>query len=724
MIHNSSFLIHRPGHTRMPLSKELLSKVEKLRLQIDDLRYRYHVLNDPQVTDAMYEGLMDELRKIETNYPELVTPDSPTQRVAGKPSEKFEKTTHAVPQWSFNDAFDEKDMADWQERILKILEKELGSRPADLDYVCELKIDGLHMVLTYQDGKLVTAATRGDGSVGENVTTNIKTIWSVPTVIPSEARRPTKDLSGKEPENGKISRSARNDSERDLFDYKNLVAEGEVWMSKSMLININEERQKQEEPLFANPRNAAAGTIRQLDPSLVAARKLQLTAYDISSGNAPDTQAKELELLKDLGFKTDSNWKVCKTLADIFAFHTHWQQHKTTQEFWIDGVVIKVNQKKYQNALGFTGKAPRWAIAYKFPAEQGTTKVREVNWGVGRTGAITPVAVMDPVKLAGTTVTHATLHNWDEIERLGVKIGDSVVVEKAGDIIPKIIRVLDKLRTGEEKTIREPKVCPICKSEVNRKNVVDSKQAASVALFCANKNCYAQQLRRMIHFAGKSGFDIAGLGKKIVEHLVKEGLVETPADIFTLTKGDLEPLERFAEKSAENLINAINTSKTISLARFVNALGIAHVGEETAIKLAQEYKTIDAIMNVELESLEKIDDIGPQVAASIYNYISEEKNKKLISNLLKNGVQLEKVHAPTGNGKLSGKTFVLTGTLDSMSRDEAKEKIRTLGGDISESVSKKTSYVVVGAEPGSKAKKAETLGVTILHEEEFLALLK
>ncbi|MBP6859099.1 MAG: NAD-dependent DNA ligase LigA [Candidatus Magasanikbacteria bacterium] len=675
----------------MSISKELQSRVIKLRLQIDDLRYRYHVLNDPEVTDAMYEGLMDELRKIETESPELITPDSPTQRVAGKPSEKFEKLTHAVPQWSFNDAFSEEDMIDWEERILKILEKEFGSRPNDLSYVCELKIDGLHMVLTYENGVLKTAATRGDGKVGENVTANIKTILSVPITL-------KKNMS--------------------------LVAEGEVWLDKNMLEEINRDRAKQEEPLFANPRNAAAGTIRQLDPSVVAARKLSLTAYDISSQNAPETQADELALLKDLGFKTDVHWKICKNLQEIFTFHKYWRDNKNSQKFWIDGVVIKVNQKKYQNALGFTGKAPRWAIAYKFPAEQGTTKVREVNWGVGRTGAITPVAVMDPVQLAGTTVTHATLHNWDEIERLGVKIGDSVVVEKAGDIIPKIIRVLDKLRTGEEKNIREPKVCPICKSEVNRKSVVDSKQATSVALFCANKNCYAQQLRRMIHFAGKSGFDIAGLGKKIVEHLVKEGLVETPADIFTLTKGDLEPLERFAEKSAENLINAISASKTISLARFINALGIAHVGEETAIKLAQEYKTIDAIMNVDLESLEKIDDIGPQVASSIYNYISEEKHKKLISNLLKNGVQIEKVQVSAVGGKLSGKTFVLTGTLSSMSRDEAKEKIRALGGDISESVSKKTSYVVVGAEPGSKAKKAETLGVTILHEEEFLALIK
>jgi len=674
----------------MSVSKELREKIALLYAQIDDLRYRYHVLNDPEVTDAMYDGLMDELRGIETQHPELVTPDSPTQRVAGKPSEKFEKITHTVPQWSFNDAFSLSDIEDWQERILKILEKELGGRPNDLSYICELKIDGLHMVLTYENGVLKTAATRGDGKVGENVTANIKTILSVPMTLAEQV---------------------------------SLVAEGEVWMETEMLKKINEGRAKTGEPLFANPRNAAAGTIRQLDPSIVAARKLSLTAYDISSENAPISQEEELVWLKKLGFKTDSHWKVCYTVQDIADFHAYWQQHKHSQDFWIDGVVIKVNQKKYQHMLGFTGKAPRWAIAYKFPAEQGITMVKQVNWGVGRTGAITPVAVMEPVQLAGTTVTHATLHNWDEIERLGVKIGDRVIVEKAGDIIPKIIRVLDKMRTGVEKKIIQPATCPICKSDVTRKDIVDATQEKSVALFCGNKNCYAQQLRRIIHFVGKAGFDIKGLGKKIVEQLVKEGLVETAADIFVLSKGDLEPLERFAEKSADNLLAAISESKHITLARFINALGVPHVGEETALKLAQEYKTVDGLMNVDLESLEKINDVGPQVAASIFNYVKEEKNKKLIADLIQNGVVIEKAQQAISGGKLSGKTFVLTGGLASMSRDEAKEKIRVLGGDVSESVSKKTSYVVVGADPGSKAKKAEQLGVKILDEKDFLILL-
>ena len=701
----------------MPVSKELQSRVEKLRAQVDDLRYRYHVLNDPQVTDAMYEGLMDELRKIEREYPELITPDSPTQRVAGKPSEKFEKVKHTVTQWSFNDAFAPEDMVDWEERIMKILEKELGERPKDLDYVCELKIDGLHMVLTYENGNLKTAATRGDGKVGEDVTVNIKTILSVPLQV--------KSLKSKV--------------------QSHLVVEGEVWMDKKMLEKINQERKKTDEPLFANPRNAAAGTIRQLDAKIVAERKLALTAYDISSDNAPPLQEQELQTLKDLGFKTDKHWKVCKNLKEIFEFHKYWRKNKTSREFWIDGVVIKVNQKKYQNLLGFTGKAPRWAVAYKFPAEQGTTKIREVIWGVGRTGAITPVAVMDPVKLVGTIVTHATLHNYDEIKRLGVKVGDSVVVEKAGDIIPKIIRVLDKMRAGEEKTIKEPKLCPICGNKVSRRDSPLGRSASwrrgglahlpltkreregvaevSVALYCTNKNCYAQQLRRIIHFVGKSAFDINGLGKKIVEHLVKEGLVETAADIFRLSKGDLEPLERFAEKSAENLINAINSAKKVALARFINALGISHVGEETAIKLAEEFRTIDNLMNAEVADLEKIGDIGPQVASSIVDYFKDEKNKKLIKNLLDNGVEVKSYKLQVKSQKLSGQTFVLTGTLSVMSRDEAKEKIRALGGEISESVSKNTSAVIAGENPGSKLSKAKQLGVKVFNENEFLQIL-
>ncbi len=447
------------------------NKIERLRKQIDDLRYRYHVLNDPEVTDAMYEKLMDELKKIEEQHPEFVTTDSPTQRVAGVPLDKFQKIRHTVRQWSFNDAFDDEDLLNWEERNLKILEKQFGKRPVDLDYTAELKIDGLHMVLTYEKGMLKTAATRGDGVTGEDVTQNIRTIQSVPIRL------------------------------KESID---IIAEGEVWMSEKMLKKINAEREKQGLVLYANPRNMAAGTIRQLDSKIVAERKLKLSAYDISAGEVWSTQEEELNRLHALGFLTDHNWKCCKNMEEIIKFWKHWASRKHSQEFWVDGVVVKINQKKYQDALGFTGKAPRWAIALKFEAEQSTTKIKDVYVQVGRTGALTPVALMEPVQLAGTTVTHATLHNFDEIKRLDVRIGDTVVVEKAGDIIPKVVRVLDKMRTGKEKKIKEISECPICHSAVRRAKISDKKRGISAALFCTNPRCFAQELRNTIHFVSKN----------------------------------------------------------------------------------------------------------------------------------------------------------------------------------------------------------------------------
>ena len=670
------------------MNKELKNKIQRLYKQIDDLRYRYHVLNDPTVTDSMYEGLTDELKKIEAKHPELITSESPTQRVAGTALEKFEKITHKVSQWSFNDAFNKKDIADWLARIIKILEKELGERPDDLDYTCELKIDGLHMVLTYTNGELQTAATRGDGKVGENVTQNIKTIMSVPMKL-----------------NEKVS----------------LVAEGEVWLDRKVFAKLNKERIKNGEPVFANPRNAAAGTIRQLDAKIVSERKLSLTAYDISDGFIPKTQSEELTILQKLGFKTDDNWKVCKNVDGIIAFWEYWGKRKEFPPFWIDGIVIKVNQKKYQDILGVTGKAPRWAIAFKFPAEQGTTVIKDIYTQVGRTGALTPVALMEPVRLAGTTVTHATLHNFAEIDRLDVRIGDTVIVEKAGEIIPKVIRVLEKMRTGSEKKVIIPKKCPICHSPVDRKENLTSK---SVAIFCSNPKCYAQELERMAHFVSKKAFNIDGLGEKIAAHLVDEGLIKNPADIFTLKKGDLEPLERFAAKSAGNLIEMIAKSKQVTLARFIFSLGIQHVGEETAIRLADNFKKLEKIMSASLEDLEKVEDIGPRVSQSIVEYFKDKTNKKLVEDLLTNGVVIKYISPKKINSKLAGRTFVLTGTLPTLTRGDAEEKIRALGGNVSGSVSKKTDYVLAGENPGSKYDKAKELGVKIIDEKEFLSLLK
>jgi DNA ligase (NAD+) len=659
------------------------ARVKKLRAQINDLRHRYHVLNDPEVTDAMYDGLMDELRKIEEKNPELRDSHSPTQRIASTPLDKFSKVAHQVPQWSFNDAFGEEDIASWQERILKMLEKKLGERPSDLSYICELKIDGLHIVLTYKDGKLETAATRGDGKVGEDVTQNIKTIQTVPLTL-------------KEP--------------------IDVIAEGEVWLGAKMLEKINAEREKNGEALYANPRNVAAGTIRQLDSKIVAKRKLSLTAYDIS-GDDTLSQEQELLRLKELGFKTDEHWKVCKSLKDIMSFYATWEKKKHSKEYWVDGVVIKVNQKEYQQALGYTGKAPRWAIALKFPAEQGTTKIKDIYVQVGRTGALTPVALMEPVQLAGTTVTHATLHNFDEVARLDVRVGDAVVVEKAGDIIPKVLRVLTKMRSGKEKKVHPPKKCPICESTVERSEISDKKKVTSSAFFCTNKNCYAQQLRSLIHFVSKKAFNIDGLGKKIVEQLMQEGLIKNAADIFTLTVGDIAPLERFAEKSAENLIDSIQQAKKTTLARFIFGLGIRHVGEESAIALADHFGTLKRLMNAKQDELEEINDVGPRVAESINKYFDTEEHRLLVDDLLDHGVTFEKVAKKTG--KFEGMTFVFTGSLQTFTRDEGKELVRNAGGNVSGSVSKKTNYVVVGQSPGSKYEKAKSLGIEILTEEEF-----
>jgi DNA ligase (NAD+) len=672
------------------MSKDLNNYIAKLRAQIDDLRYRYHVENDPEVTDTMYDGLMAELKKLEQEHPELVTSDSPTQRVAGKPLDFFEKITHQVPQWSFNDAFSREDMEDWQERILKVVEKTTGKRPTDLTYTCELKIDGLHMVLTYENGKLITGATRGDGAIGENVTQNIKTINTIPLTLKNPST---------------------------------VIVEGEVWLSAKTLEEINVERAKEEMPLFANPRNAAAGTIRQLDASIVAERKLSFTAYDISRGENTTTQEEELIRLKELGFYTGSAWKNVQTLKDIEAFWQHWQKEKHTLPYWIDGVVIKVNEKKYQDLLGYTGKAPRWAIAWKFPAEQGTTTIRDMYVQIGRTGVLTPVALMDPVKLAGTTVTHATLHNFDEIKRLDVRIGDRVVVEKAGDIIPKVIQVLEKLRTGKEKKYTEPKTCPMCHAPVERREVLDKKQGKSAGLFCSNRSCYAQELERLRHFVSKGAFDIDGLGEKIVIKLVEEGLIKNAADLFTLTEGDIAPLERFGEKSAKNIVAAIHDRRRISFSRFLVALGIPHVGEETAIRLAKHFGTKEKLLEATEEELFTVSDVGPRVAEAIVSFFKDKTVRKLLHDLDTHGVVVQKETVSVTTGPLTGKSFVLTGTLPTLTRDEAKARIRAAGGDISESVSKKTTYVVAGSEAGSKLTKAESLGVTILSEKDLLNLL-
>jgi DNA ligase (NAD+) len=670
------------------MNKDIKQKVEQLHKQINDLRYKYHVLNDPEVTDKMYEGLMDELRKIEEKDPKYITKDSPTQRIAGKPLDKFEKRTHEVPQWSFDDAFNIDDLKKWEERNHKFLEKKLGYTPDDIEYIVELKIDGLHIVLSYEHGILKYASTRGDGKVGEDVTQNVRTIQTVPLQL-----------------NEPIS----------------IIVEGEAWLSEKMLETLNKKREKQGIPLFANPRNAAAGTIRQLDSKVVSERNLSLTVYDISrvSGTIDeksiDTQEHELVALKHLGFLTDSHWRVCKNVDQIMNMYKEWTGMQRSQPFWVDGLVVKVNQREYQDLLGYTGKSPRWGIAMKFPAEQATTKIIDIYFQVGRTGAITPVAHMEPVSLAGTTVTHATLHNFDEIDRLGVMIGDNVVVEKAGDIIPKVIRVLDKMRTGKEKKVIPPETCPICNANVKRRSIQE-KEKQSAAYFCTNKKCYSQQIRQISHFVSKKAMNIDGLGKSIVEQLVSKGLIENVADLYTLTIGDISPLEGFGDKSATNIIESIEKSKSVLLQKFLFALGIHHVGEETAVILAEYFESLENILQADKEEFETLHDVGPRVAASLFEYFHDEEKKELVDNLIKNGIVIKQVYKKSNikNKKYEGKTFVITGSFEGVSRDEIKENIRQLGGKVSGSVSKNTDYVLAGEKAGSKLKKAEDLGIDIV----------
>ncbi len=656
-------------------------RATKLQETIDDLRHRYHVLDDPKVTDEVYDSLTKELRVLEEKFPELKTVHSPTQRIGGAALDKFEKVKHVVAQWSFNDAFTEQEIQDWDVRVKKMLSKKLNRDVADVEYVCELKIDGLHIVLTYENGILVSAATRGDGKVGENVTHNIKTIHSIPLKL----KKPV-----------------------------DVIVEGEVWLPVHQLERINKERQSENKSLFANPRNAAAGAIRQLDPKVAAARKLDAFIYDISGGALqPETQNAELDLLGELGFKVNSDHKVFAKISDVIAFWKKWEPKRQSKEYWIDGVVVKVNQVEYQKELGFTGKAPRWSLAIKFAAEKATTVLKQVHWQVGRTGAVTPVATFEPVQVAGTTVTHATLHNSDEIKRLGVRIGDTVVIEKAGDIIPKVIEVIAKLRTGKENKIVEPKQCPMCNSALSRRE-------GEVALYCINKKCFAQNAARLIHFAGKKGYDIEGLGEKIVIQLMEEGLVAEPADFFTLTVGDILPLERFAQKSAENLIEAIAAKKQISFARFINALGIRYVGEETAHLLAERFDSVEGLRNVTEQQLITIDGIGEKVAAGLVDYFASYD--AVIDGLLAVGIIpfKEKVRL----SKLTGKTIVFTGSLQTMTRDEAKEFARSRGAHIGDSVSSNTDYLVAGDKAGSKLKKAQKLGVKVYNEDEFLKIIK
>jgi len=671
--------------------KDAEKRLEILRKSIEKHRYLYHVLDKPEISDEALDSLKRELVQIESDFPELITADSPSQRVSGEPLDKFEKVEHKVSQWSFADIFNSEEAIEFDARIKRMLKKStdvnfgVQGKSEKVEYTCELKIDGLKIVLEYEKGILKTAATRGNGKVGENVTENVKTIDAVPLKLNTPI---------------------------------DIIVEGEIYLGKKQFEEINKRIVKEGNEPYANPRNLAAGTIRQLDPKIVADRKLSVFIYDIAKADKiPETQFEELTYLKELGFKTNPHFKLCKNIDDVIKFWKHWQDNNDAEDYLIDGSVIKTNKKEYQDALGYTGKAPRFAIAFKFPAEQVTTVIEDIAFQVGRTGVITPVANLRAVEVAGSVVSRATLHNEDEINRLDVRVGDTVILQKAGDVIPQVVEVLKEMRPKSAKPFKFPKKISECGGDGSIERI-----PGQAAYRCVDKNSFTMQRRKLHYFASKTAFDIENLGPKVIDQLVEENLIQTCVDIFTLKKGDLLGLERFAEKSADNLIDSIDEARKITLARFVTGLSIDNVGEETAILLAEKFEKIEKIRDAKKEELDEINGIGEIVTESIYKWFRDKNNLKVLGGLLKE-VKISNKEKVISK-KFAGKTFVLTGTMESMSRDEGKEKIRELGGSISSSVSKSTDYVVAGESAGSKLDKAEDLGVEVLGEEEFLKLLK
>jgi len=683
---------------------EVRARIGKLRAEIARLRNAYHTKNTPNVTDDVYDSLTRELKELLKQYPEFQDSQAPENRVAGKPLDKFTKVKHKNRMLSLNDVFSAEELKEWEERVKKLL----SGNPA-INYFCEAKFDGLAVSLIYENGKFIRGATRGDGLVGEDITQNLKTIHSIPLVLGS----PKSNLG--------------NSKRFDLFPPEYLEVRGEVVMSKKTLQQLNNVNQKEGKLLFANTRNAAAGSMRQLDPKLAAERKLDFFAYDIaeiSLGHSRTGEAGEKKLLthsakhrylKSLNFPVDANDAVCKNLDEVLDFIKKFEKIRTDFSYGTDGIVVSVDNLKLQEVLGVIGKAPRYMVAFKYPAERATTIVKDVKVNVGRTGVLTPLAIFEPTLVAGSTVSKATLHNMDQIERLDLRIGDTVVIEKAGDVIPKVVEVLTRLRTGKEKKVKMSDRCPACGGKVEKRELV--------AFYCSNPKCPARDERYLEHFV--SVFEIYELGPKILRRFKDEGLITDAADIFTLEKEDIAPLERFGEKSAENIIQEIASKKKIPLGRFLWALGILHVGEETARDIAEHFGTLEKLISsarITLAGIDSIENVGPAVSASVTAFFQDKNNLNFIKKLKKNGIVVEKAEARK-KGKFSRLQFVLTGTLQTMSREIAKEKILALGGKVSGSVSKNTAYVVAGADPGFKLKIAEKLGVKILDEKKFLNML-
>ncbi len=676
--------------------KEAKERIEKLKAEINHHRYLYHVLDKPEISDSAWDSIKHELLKLEEQFPDLITPDSPTQRVGGKPLPFFKKVQHKTPMLSLEDVFSGDEFSEWTERVSKLL---AGKK---LEFFGELKIDGFAVSLIYKKGILENGSTRGDGRTGEDVTENLKTIESIPLRLETPKESELKKIGV---DAGKVLKALENDE---------IEVRGEVYMTKAAFEKVNREQKKKGLEPYANPRNTAAGSIRQLDPKIAASRDLDFLAYDIVSELGQKEHSQEHELLKLLGFKTDKRAVKLGNLNNVLAFWKKIQNDREKLEWEIDGLVISVNDNQVFSKLGVAGKAPRGAIAFKFPGRESTTKVKDIIVQVGRTGVLTPVAALEPVDIGGTTVSRATLHNEDEIRRLDIRIGDTVIVQRAGDVIPDVVRVLKNLRQKDAKEFNFPKKCPVCNSEVVR-------EKGEAAHKCVNKNCPAKHRENLYHFVSKKAFNIVGLGPEIIDKIADAGLVKNSADIFKLEAKDLLDLEGFAEVSANKLIDSIKKSKKVSLARFIFSLGIIHVGEETANLLAVYFGDIKEIESASLEELQMVPGIGGAAGESIRSWFDEKNKKELVRDLIKAGVEIKSM--PKISKKFAGKIFVFTGTLEKLTRDSAKEKVRMMGGDVSSSVSKETDYVVIGENPGSKFDNAQKLGVKIISEKEFLDLI-
>ncbi|TSC91781.1 MAG: DNA ligase, NAD-dependent [Parcubacteria group bacterium Licking1014_17] len=713
-------------------TKEAAQRAEKLRVLINKYRYHRLVLDAPIIEESVEDSLKKELFDLEQQFPKIVTPDSPTQRVAGKPLDKFEKFTHPGRMLSFNDVFNKDDLNDWIDRV-----KRLDSRAIDSGFFCELKIDGLAIELIYKNGSLAVGATRGDGFIGENVTQNLKTVEAIPLKLNSReeflkemgekglalslSKEPALSLS-KEPALSLSKEPALSLSKEPALSLskglpEEIIVRGEVFLSKKEFERMNAEQKKAGEATYKNPRNLAAGSIRQLDPKLTASRKLDSYAYSLLTNFGQETHEEEHLILKALGFKTNPNNKYCRTIDEVGGFRDYWEKHREKLSYEIDGTVVIINDNKMSKKLGIIGKAPRAIVAYKFSPRESTTKLNDIIVSVGRTGTLTPVAVLEPVEIGGTTISRATLHNEDEIKRLGVKIGDTVVVGRAGDVIPDIKKVLKELRTGKEKEFHFPKKCPACEGAIVR-------EEGYAAHKCVNENCPARKREYMYHFVSKGAMNIDGVGPKIIDQLVDAGLIRDVTDLYKLKKEDLMNLERFADKSAENTIGAIQSHKTVTLDRFVFSLGIPHVGIETAVDLARQFGTIEKIAGAEAGELNSIKDIGDVTAEEIYKWFKKPYSKKLLEKFKKAGVKVLAQSKSQKSQKLKGLSFIFTGSLDTITREDAEKLVRENGGDALSSISKETSYVVAGHEPGSKFDKAKKLGVKIISEGEFLRMVK